>query len=176
MSRGRVWLQNSKLTEVHTNHQQSAFVYFPEYRHTASDGKGSLFKANPFTYFYRWRLVFSWRIWNWLSPYWNKCFLTMIMVLIVLFLGKQSAESDRHHRVDWHLVFSSHVFAHCQMLCVRCRSTQLLNPCSMPKLTRMCTTMSIWSCSEPRGTSTYLVSLSSSGCWCHFFYSFRITQ
>ncbi|KAK2842459.1 hypothetical protein Q5P01_012659 [Channa striata] len=34
----------------------------------------------------RWRLVFSWRIWNWLSPYWNKCFFTMILVLIVLFL------------------------------------------------------------------------------------------
>ncbi|XP_026031291.1 B-cell receptor-associated protein 29-like isoform X2 [Astatotilapia calliptera] len=27
-----------------------------------------------------------WRIWSWLSPYWNKCFFTIIMVLIVLFL------------------------------------------------------------------------------------------
>lgn len=35
-----------------------------------------------------WHLVFSWRIWKWLSPYWNKCFLTMIMVLIVLLLGE----------------------------------------------------------------------------------------
>ncbi|XP_040894056.1 B-cell receptor-associated protein 29-like [Toxotes jaculatrix] len=40
----------------------------------------------PFISAQRWRLVFSWRIWNWLSPYWNKCFFTMIMVLIVLFL------------------------------------------------------------------------------------------
>uniref|UniRef100_A0A672Z9R9 Endoplasmic reticulum transmembrane protein n=1 Tax=Sphaeramia orbicularis TaxID=375764 RepID=A0A672Z9R9_9TELE len=40
----------------------------------------------PFISAKRWRLVFSWRIWNWLAPYWNKCFLTMIMVLIVLFL------------------------------------------------------------------------------------------
>ncbi|XP_045894360.1 B-cell receptor-associated protein 29-like [Micropterus dolomieu] len=40
----------------------------------------------PFISPQRWRLVFSWRIWNWLSPYWNKCFFTMIMVLIVLFL------------------------------------------------------------------------------------------
>ncbi|XP_053742119.1 B-cell receptor-associated protein 29-like [Synchiropus splendidus] len=40
----------------------------------------------PFISARRWRLVFSWRIWNWLSPYWNKCFFTMIMVLIVLFL------------------------------------------------------------------------------------------
>uniref|UniRef100_A0A667ZMB0 Endoplasmic reticulum transmembrane protein n=1 Tax=Myripristis murdjan TaxID=586833 RepID=A0A667ZMB0_9TELE len=30
--------------------------------------------------------IFSWRIWNWLSPYWNKGFFTMIMILIVLFL------------------------------------------------------------------------------------------
>lgn len=43
----------------------------------------------------RWRLVFSWRLWNWLSPYWSKCFFTMIMVLIVLFLGKQHAVSQR---------------------------------------------------------------------------------
>ncbi|KAM9377466.1 B-cell receptor-associated protein 29-like [Pholidichthys leucotaenia] len=40
----------------------------------------------PFISARRWRLVFSWRIWSWLSPYWNKCFFTMIMVLIVLFL------------------------------------------------------------------------------------------
>ncbi|XP_038560932.1 B-cell receptor-associated protein 29-like isoform X2 [Micropterus salmoides] len=42
--------------------------------------------CTPFISPQRWRLVFSWRIWNWLSPYWNKCFFTMIMVLIVLFL------------------------------------------------------------------------------------------
>ncbi|KAM8891098.1 B-cell receptor-associated protein 29 [Spinachia spinachia] len=40
----------------------------------------------PFISARRWRSVFSWRIWNWLSPYWNKCFFTMIMVLVVLFL------------------------------------------------------------------------------------------
>lgn len=40
----------------------------------------------PFISAKRWHRVFSWGIWNWLSPYWNKCFLTMIMVLIVLFL------------------------------------------------------------------------------------------
>ncbi|XP_074488687.1 B-cell receptor-associated protein 29-like [Sebastes fasciatus] len=40
----------------------------------------------PFMSARRWRSVFNWRIWNWLSPYWNKCFFTMIMVLIVLFL------------------------------------------------------------------------------------------
>ncbi|XP_034541911.1 B-cell receptor-associated protein 29-like isoform X1 [Notolabrus celidotus] len=40
----------------------------------------------PFISAKRWRSVFSLRIWNWLSPYWNKCFFTMIMVLIVLFL------------------------------------------------------------------------------------------
>ncbi|XP_028286552.1 B-cell receptor-associated protein 29-like [Parambassis ranga] len=40
----------------------------------------------PFLSAQRWRSVFNWRIWSWLSPYWNKCFFTMIMVLIVLFL------------------------------------------------------------------------------------------
>ncbi|XP_062246790.1 B-cell receptor-associated protein 29-like isoform X2 [Platichthys flesus] len=50
----------------------------------------SLILCIPFISAQRWRLVFNWRIWNWLSPYWNRCFFTMIMVLIVLFLGKQS--------------------------------------------------------------------------------------
>ncbi|XP_075883266.1 B-cell receptor-associated protein 29-like [Nelusetta ayraudi] len=40
----------------------------------------------PFVSAKRWRAVFSWRLWSWLSPYWNKCFFTMIMVLVVLFL------------------------------------------------------------------------------------------
>ncbi|XP_062277079.1 B-cell receptor-associated protein 29-like [Scomber scombrus] len=40
----------------------------------------------PFISAKRWRSVFNWRIWNWLSPYWNKCFITMVVVLIVLFL------------------------------------------------------------------------------------------
>ncbi|XP_068460078.1 B-cell receptor-associated protein 29-like [Clinocottus analis] len=40
----------------------------------------------PFISARRWRSVFNWGIWNWLSPYWNKGFFTMIMVLIVLFL------------------------------------------------------------------------------------------
>ncbi|TMS05685.1 B-cell receptor-associated protein 29 [Larimichthys crocea] len=39
----------------------------------------------PFISAKRWRSVFNLSIWNWLSPYWNKCFFTMIMVLIVLF-------------------------------------------------------------------------------------------
>ncbi|XP_057693071.1 B-cell receptor-associated protein 29-like isoform X2 [Corythoichthys intestinalis] len=40
----------------------------------------------PFISPQRWCLIFSWRIWKWLSHYWNKCFFTIIMVLIVLFL------------------------------------------------------------------------------------------
>ncbi|KAM6937891.1 B-cell receptor-associated protein 29 [Xenentodon cancila] len=40
----------------------------------------------PFISAQRWRLVFSWRIWSWLSPYWNKCFIAMIAALIVLFI------------------------------------------------------------------------------------------
>ncbi|XP_046889911.1 B-cell receptor-associated protein 29-like [Hypomesus transpacificus] len=40
----------------------------------------------PFVSAKRWRSVFNLSIWNWLSAYWNKCFFTMIIILIVLFL------------------------------------------------------------------------------------------
>ncbi|KAM9754632.1 B-cell receptor-associated protein 29-like isoform 1-T2 [Menidia menidia] len=40
----------------------------------------------PFISARRWRSVFSWRIWSWLSPYWNKCFFAIIMALIILFI------------------------------------------------------------------------------------------
>ncbi|XP_043981993.1 B-cell receptor-associated protein 29-like isoform X1 [Gambusia affinis] len=39
----------------------------------------------PFISAHRWHLVFNWRIWSWLSPYWNKFFFAMIMALVVLF-------------------------------------------------------------------------------------------
>ncbi|MED6258092.1 hypothetical protein ATANTOWER_002837 [Ataeniobius toweri] len=39
----------------------------------------------PFISAKRWHLVFNWRIWSWLSPYWNKFFFAMIMALVVLF-------------------------------------------------------------------------------------------
>lgn len=69
-----------------------------------------------FHLFCRWHLVFNWRIWNWLSPYRNKCFFTMIMVLIVLFLGKQCAESDRR----W--IIPSRLTSCFQQSCFRPRS------------------------------------------------------
>ncbi|XP_072242212.1 B-cell receptor-associated protein 29-like [Leuresthes tenuis] len=40
----------------------------------------------PFISAQRWRSVFNWRIWSWLSSYWNKCFFAMIMALIILFI------------------------------------------------------------------------------------------
>jgi len=39
----------------------------------------------PFISAQRWRSVFNWSIWNWLTPYWNKCFLTAVIILVVLF-------------------------------------------------------------------------------------------
>uniref|UniRef100_A0A3B3V5N6 Endoplasmic reticulum transmembrane protein n=1 Tax=Poecilia latipinna TaxID=48699 RepID=A0A3B3V5N6_9TELE len=39
----------------------------------------------PFISAHRWHVVFKWRIWSWLSPYWNKFFFAMIMALVVLF-------------------------------------------------------------------------------------------
>ncbi|XP_026065092.1 B-cell receptor-associated protein 29-like [Carassius auratus] len=40
----------------------------------------------PFISAQRWQSVFKWSIWNHLSQFWNKGFLTMIIILIVLFL------------------------------------------------------------------------------------------
>ncbi|KAG5267430.1 hypothetical protein AALO_G00221650 [Alosa alosa] len=40
----------------------------------------------PFISATRWQSIFKLNIWNKLSPFWNKGFLTMIIVLIVLFL------------------------------------------------------------------------------------------
>ncbi|KAF4114912.1 hypothetical protein G5714_005135 [Onychostoma macrolepis] len=40
----------------------------------------------PFISAQRWQSIFKWSIWNRLSQFWNKGFLTMIIILIVLFL------------------------------------------------------------------------------------------
>lgn len=40
----------------------------------------------PFISAQRWQRIFNWNIWNRLSQFWNKGFLTMIIILIVLFL------------------------------------------------------------------------------------------
>ncbi|XP_017261027.1 B-cell receptor-associated protein 29-like isoform X2 [Kryptolebias marmoratus] len=40
----------------------------------------------PFISAQRWCLIFSWRVWSWLSSYWNKFFFAMVMALIVLFI------------------------------------------------------------------------------------------
>ncbi|KAM9317932.1 B-cell receptor-associated protein 29 [Pholidichthys leucotaenia] len=40
----------------------------------------------PFISARRWQRIFHLRIWNWMSRFWNKVFLTMIIILIVLFL------------------------------------------------------------------------------------------
>uniref|UniRef100_H2V2U3 Endoplasmic reticulum transmembrane protein n=1 Tax=Takifugu rubripes TaxID=31033 RepID=H2V2U3_TAKRU len=53
----------------------------------------------PFISAKRWRLVFNWRIWKLLSPYWNKCFFTMILVLIVLLLDAVR-EVDKYSRPE----------------------------------------------------------------------------
>ncbi|KAM3615451.1 uncharacterized protein V6R79_002504 [Siganus canaliculatus] len=40
----------------------------------------------PFISATRWQKIFNWRIWRWMGQFWNKVFLTMIIILIVLFL------------------------------------------------------------------------------------------
>lgn len=45
-----------------------------------------VFLCLPFISAARWQSIFKWSIWNRLSQFWNKGFLTMIIILIVLFL------------------------------------------------------------------------------------------
>ncbi|XP_028668854.1 B-cell receptor-associated protein 29 [Erpetoichthys calabaricus] len=45
-----------------------------------------LFLCLPFISAVRWQKIFRFRIWECIAPYWNKGFLTMIIVLIVLFI------------------------------------------------------------------------------------------
>ncbi|KAI3354335.1 hypothetical protein L3Q82_018860 [Scortum barcoo] len=40
----------------------------------------------PFISARRWQSIFQLRIWSWMARFWNKVFLTMIIILIVLFL------------------------------------------------------------------------------------------
>uniref|UniRef100_A0A1A8CFI1 Endoplasmic reticulum transmembrane protein n=1 Tax=Nothobranchius kadleci TaxID=1051664 RepID=A0A1A8CFI1_NOTKA len=40
----------------------------------------------PFISARRWQIIFQLRIWSWMARFWNKVFLTMIVVLVVLFL------------------------------------------------------------------------------------------
>ncbi|KAL4659420.1 B-cell receptor-associated protein 29 isoform X1 [Arapaima gigas] len=59
----------------------------------------------PFVSPNRWQKIFKFRIWNQIAPYWNKGFLTMIIILIILFLdavrevrkysGKESSTGDK---------------------------------------------------------------------------------
>ncbi|KAF3692846.1 B-cell receptor-associated protein 29 [Channa argus] len=40
----------------------------------------------PFISARRWQIIFQLRIWSFMARFWNKVFLTMIIILIVLFL------------------------------------------------------------------------------------------
>uniref|UniRef100_A0A1A8MUY7 Endoplasmic reticulum transmembrane protein n=2 Tax=Nothobranchius TaxID=28779 RepID=A0A1A8MUY7_9TELE len=40
----------------------------------------------PFISARRWQIIFQLRIWSWMARFWNKVFLTMIVILVVLFL------------------------------------------------------------------------------------------
>ncbi|KAF6736057.1 B-cell receptor-associated protein 29 [Oryzias melastigma] len=40
----------------------------------------------PFISARRWQRIFQFRIWSWMANFWNKVFLTMIIILIILFL------------------------------------------------------------------------------------------
>ncbi|XP_037533394.1 B-cell receptor-associated protein 29 [Nematolebias whitei] len=40
----------------------------------------------PFISARRWQSIFNLRIWSWMARFWNKVFLTMIIILVVLFI------------------------------------------------------------------------------------------
>ncbi|XP_076157703.1 B-cell receptor-associated protein 29-like isoform X1 [Alosa pseudoharengus] len=62
----------------------------------------------------RWQKIFKWNIWSVMSPYWNRFFFAMILILIVLFLDalrevrKYSAE-EASTDSQLHPNFSDHV-------------------------------------------------------------------
>ncbi|XP_077566639.1 B-cell receptor-associated protein 29-like [Stigmatopora nigra] len=68
----------------------------------------------PFISPLRWRLIFSWRIWKWLSPYWNKCSFTIIMVLVVLFLDA-AREVHKYSSPEPMQEVNSNLFDHLHM-------------------------------------------------------------
>ncbi|XP_006802115.2 tRNA-dihydrouridine(20a/20b) synthase [NAD(P)+]-like [Neolamprologus brichardi] len=57
----------------------------------------------PFISARRWQSIFQLRIWSWMSRFWNKVFLTMIIILIVLFLDavrEVRKYSSKEHGAD----------------------------------------------------------------------------
>ncbi|XP_042074070.1 probable tRNA-dihydrouridine synthase 1 isoform X2 [Haplochromis burtoni] len=57
----------------------------------------------PFISARRWQSIFHLRIWSWMSKFWNKVFLTMIIILIVLFLDavrEVRKYSSKEHGAD----------------------------------------------------------------------------
>ncbi|XP_030599686.1 tRNA-dihydrouridine synthase B isoform X2 [Archocentrus centrarchus] len=57
----------------------------------------------PFISARRWQSIFQLRIWSWMSRFWNKVFLTMIIILVVLFLDavrEVRKYSSKEHATD----------------------------------------------------------------------------
>lgn len=57
----------------------------------------------PFISARRWQSIFQLRIWSWMSKFWNKVFLTMIIILVVLFLDavrEVRKYSSKEHGTD----------------------------------------------------------------------------
>lgn len=62
----------------------------------------------------RWQKVFKWNIWSAMSPYWNKFFFAMILILIVLFLDalrevRKYSTEEASKDSQLHPNFSDHV-------------------------------------------------------------------
>lgn len=59
----------------------------------------------------RWQKIFKWNIWSAMSPYWNKFFFAMILILIVLFLGRYSLLLQNNDVYDVYWYVYSHLSA-----------------------------------------------------------------
>lgn len=61
-----------------------------QYSENISKHSFDIFIPNVIVLLYRWQKIFSFNVWGKIATFWNKAFLSIIVLLIVLFLGKYS--------------------------------------------------------------------------------------
>ncbi|XP_073475771.1 B-cell receptor-associated protein 29 [Aquarana catesbeiana] len=71
----------------------------------------------PFVSPLRWRKIFRFQLWSKISPYWNKAFLSIIVVLIVLFLDaiREVRKYSSSPAIDKSAALSSNSYDHIHM-------------------------------------------------------------
>ncbi|KAM4746855.1 B-cell receptor-associated protein 29 [Rhinophrynus dorsalis] len=71
----------------------------------------------PFISPLRWKKIFRFQLWSILSPYWNKAFLSIIVVLIVLFLdaGREVKKYSANPEIDKNAKLYASAYDHIHM-------------------------------------------------------------